>query len=174
MSLETRIPKEIHDYREKIVFGLSARQLAALGAAAAVVLATGLPLYYLAGIDLKILEYILILEAMPIIAVGFIRHKGLPFEKYARIYLNHRFGEKRLIYKTDVSFLTSLYPVAPDRRKEGAGRREISRKERKRRKRSQGELLQGAPEPKGRRRGPRPQGNRPGEAPRGAQAQERA
>ena len=33
MSLETRIPKEIHDYREKIVFGLSARQLAALGAA---------------------------------------------------------------------------------------------------------------------------------------------
>ena len=40
MSLETRIPKEINDYREKLVFGLSARQLCAVGVAAAVVGAT--------------------------------------------------------------------------------------------------------------------------------------
>jgi len=174
MSLETRIPKEIHDYREKIVFGLSARQLAALGAAVAVVLATGLPLYYLAGVDLKILEYVLILEAMPIIAVGFIRHKGLPFEKYARIWLNHRFGEKRLLYKTDVGNLPSLYPLSPDRRKEGAGRREISQKERRRRRKAQRECLQEDPAARGRRRRPRPARNRPREAARGAQAQERA
>ena len=155
MSLETRIPKEINDYREKIVFGLSARQLAALGLAVAVVGVTAFLLYYLLGIDLKIVEYVLILEAMPIVAVGFIRYKGLPFEDYARIRLNHRFGAKRLLNETDVDFLTSLYPVSTTRQK-GAGtreaRREIAPKERRRRRKSQRECLQGKPSRKARRR----------------------
>lgn len=122
------------------------------------------------GVDLKVLEYVLILEVMPIIAVGFIRHKGLPFEKYARIMLNHRFGEKRLLYKTDAGNLPSLYPVTPDRRTEGADRREITQKERRRRRKAQRECLQGDPAARGRRRRPRPARNRPREAARGAQA----
>lgn len=140
MSLETRIPKEINDYREKIVFGLSARQLAAVGVAVAVVGLTAFFLYYLLGIDLKILEYILILEAMPIIAVGFIRHKGLDFEDLALIWFNHRFGPKQLPYKTDVNFLTSLYPVNPQSTR-GADFNETSEKEKRRRRKAQSEFL---------------------------------
>lgn len=140
MSLETRIPKEINDYREKIVFGLSARQLAAVGIAVAVVGLTAFFFYYLLGIDLKILEYILILEAMPIIAVGFIRHKGLDFEDLARIWFNHRFGPKRLPYKTDVDFLTSLYPISAQS-KRGADYHETSDKEKRRRRKAQSECL---------------------------------
>ena len=156
MSLETRIPKEIHDYREKLVFGLSARQLASVAAAVVVVLATGLPLYYGLGVDLKIIEYVLILEAMPIIAVGFIQYKGLPFEDYALIRFNHRFGTRRLLCKTDVDFLTSLYPVFPDNvRRKGAGSYEISRKEKRRRRKAQRECLQEIPEAPNRRRRPR-------------------
>ena len=140
MSLETRIPKEINDYREKIVFGLSARQLAAVGVAVAVVGLTAFFFYYLLGIDLKILEYILILEAMPIIAVGFIRHNGLDFEDLARIWVNHRFGPKRLPYKTNVDFLTSLYPINTQS-KRGADCYEPTEKEKKRRRKAQSECL---------------------------------
>lgn len=145
MSLETRIPKEITDYREKIVFGLSARQLGALGVAVAVVGLTALLLYYLLGIDLKIVEYVLIAEAMPIIAVGFIRYKGLPFEDYALVRLNHRFGEKRLLCKTDVDFLSSLYPMTPQpsRRRKGADSHVIPEKAIRRRRKHQRECLQG-------------------------------
>lgn len=140
MSLETRIPKEINDYREKIVFGLSTRQLAAVGVAVAVVGLTAFFLYYLMGIDLKVLEYVLILEAMPIIAVGFIRHKGLDFEDLARIWYHHRFGPKHLSYQTDVDFLTSLYPVNPQS-KRGVGSHEASKKELRQRRKAQKEHL---------------------------------
>lgn len=151
MSLETRIPKEICDYREKIVFGLSARQLASLGVAVLVVGLTAFLFYYLLGIDLKIVEYILIAEAMPIIAVGFIRYKGLSFEDYVLVRINHRFGVKRLLSKTELDSLTSLYPIEeqPTRRKRGAENHGISQKERRRRRKRQKECLQ---EPETRRK----------------------
>lgn len=83
MALETRIPKEITDYREKIVFGLSGRQLLSLTAAIAVVCLTAFVLWYLLGVNFSIVEYILILEALPFVAFGFVRHKGMPFEQFA-------------------------------------------------------------------------------------------
>lgn len=140
MSLETRIPKEITDYREKIVFGLSGRQLASLGCAIGLVGLTAFVLHYLLGVDLRILEYILILEAMPVIAVGFIRYKGLAFEDYVLVLFNHRFGPKVLANKTDVDFLTSLYPIAK-RSIRGADSHEVSEKDKRRRRESQQECL---------------------------------
>ena len=111
MALETRIPKEINDYREKIVAGLSARQLASLSIAAAVVCISAFILWYLLGIPFAIVEYILILEAIPFTAYGFIRHKGMPFEEVALIRWNFRFDEKRLLNKTSLDYLPSLYPL---------------------------------------------------------------
>ena len=111
MALETRIPKEINDYREKIVAGLSARQLASLSIAAVVVCISAFILWYLLGIPFAIVEYILILEAIPFTAYGFIRHKGMPFEEVALIRWNFRFDEKRLLNKTSLDYLPSLYPL---------------------------------------------------------------
>lgn len=156
MSLETRIPKEINDYREKIVFGLSARQLLAVAIAVVLVGATAFVLCYLLQIDLKIVEYILIAEAMPIIAVGFIRYKGLSFEDYALIRLRHRFGVKRLLNKTDLDYLTSLYPVNPEgSRRKGVKNREISKKEKERRRRERPECLGEEASTRNRKRRPR-------------------
>ena len=182
MSLETRIPKEINDYREKLVFGLSARQLGAVGVAVAVVGATAAVMHGLLGIDLKIVEYVLILEAMPIVAVGFLRPKSLDFEDFATVWCHHRFGPKRLPNMTDVDFLTSLYPMHPENAKQGDGSHEIPRKERKRRRKALKECLQepaearakhGRPKRRPERR-PRPSRLKRREAARGAQAQERA
>lgn len=143
MALETRIPKEITDYREKIVFGLSARQLVSVAAAVAVVGITAFILWYLIGMNFAIVEYILIAEALPFAAFGFIRHKGMPFEQMARMRLRHRFGEKRLLNKTSLDFLPSLYPLSQKTGSRLKGvRREVSiRKERRRRLR-QRECLQ--------------------------------
>ncbi len=181
MSLETRIPKEINDYREKLVFGLSARQLASVAAAIAVVGATAFVMHCLAGIDLKIIEYVLILEAMPIVAVGFLRPKSLNFEDFASVWYHHRFGPKRLPNMTDVDFLTSLYPMSlthATNANEGDGSHEISRKERKRRRKALKECLQEPAEARAKHKRPkrRPGTSRPKrrEAARGAQAEERA
>ena len=152
MALETRIPKEITDYKEKIVAGLSARQLVSIAAAAAVVGFTAFILWYLLGINFSIVEYILIIEALPFAAFGFIRHKGMPFEQVARIQLRYRFCEKRLLNKTSLDFLPSLYNLSPTTGSRFKGvRREISIwKERRCRKR-QPECLQSS-NAKGKRR----------------------
>lgn len=144
MALETRIPKEITEYRERIVFGMSGRQLVATAAAIAVVGLTAFILWYLLGINFAVVEYILILEALPIVAFGFIRHKGMPFEQLLRIRRNYHFGEKRLLNKTSLDFLPSLYPLSPESGSsfEGA-HREATRTTRmeKRRRRKQPECL---------------------------------
>ena len=138
MSLETRIPKEITDYREKIVFGLSGRQLISIACALALVGFTAFVLHYLLGVSLKVLEYVLILEAMPIMAVGFIRYKGFAFEDYVLVLLGHRFGPKTLVNKTDIDFLTSLYPIT-----KRADYHEVPAKEKRRRRKRQPECLSG-------------------------------
>lgn len=161
MALETRIPKEITEYREKIVFGMSGRQLIAITAAIAVVGLTAFVLWYLLGINFAIVEYILILEALPIVAFGFVRHKGMSFEELLRIRRNYHFGEKHLVSKTSLDFLPSLYPLSPksDSSSEGA-KSEATRKEKR--------LLKKQPEylPKA----PAPQRCRPRHAPKGTRA----
>lgn len=113
MALETRIPKEITEYREKIVFGLSGRQLISVAAALAVVGATGFLLWYVLGINFSIVEYILILEAMPIVAFGFVRKDGMPLENYLLILFRYNFGNKKLPNKTELDSLQSLYGIDP-------------------------------------------------------------
>lgn len=149
MALETRIPKEINDYREKIVFGLSARQLGSLAAAAGVVCVTAFILWYLLGIPFAIVEYVLIAEALPFAAYGFIRHKGMPFEEVARIQWSFRFDTRRLLKRTSLDFLPSLYPLSPKNgfRSIGADCHEhtsekLTRKERRERKRQREYLSQ--------------------------------
>ncbi len=83
--IEIKIPKEITDYKEKFLFGLTVRQLVS----AVVALAICVPLFifgkdYL-GEDL--VGWIIILVAIPVFAFGFFRYDGMPFEKFlALIY----------------------------------------------------------------------------------------
>ncbi|MCL1824130.1 MAG: PrgI family protein [Oscillospiraceae bacterium] len=75
-----RIPKDIREYREKIVFGLTIRQLIcgflALGIA--------VPLYYFGSkyIHQELISWIVILTVVPICAIGFVKIHKMPFEKY--------------------------------------------------------------------------------------------
>jgi hypothetical protein len=90
MSIEVRIPKEITEYREKIIFGLSGRQL--LCFVIAIVLAVGsyILLTGVMHLTMQVASYIVIIEALPLMAIGFVRKNGLPFEKYVALWWRHR------------------------------------------------------------------------------------
>ena len=100
MAIEVRIPKEITEYQEKILFGLSLRQLISFSIA----LTTGVATYLLAarawGDDVA--GYLVIAEVMPIFAIGFIRINGFPFEKYLALMIRHMFGYSRRRYQTQL------------------------------------------------------------------------
>ncbi len=101
ISLEVRVPKEITEYKEKILFGLSIRQLFSF----IIALLVGFSAYYISfkffGKDVA--SYVVILITMPIFAFGFFKKDGFPFEKYIFIILRQKLGNNKRIYKTDIS-----------------------------------------------------------------------
>ena len=89
--IEIQIPKEITEYKEKFLFGLTVRQLVS----AVVALAICVPLFifgkdYL-GEDM--VGWIIILVAIPVFAFGFFKYDGMPFEKFLAILYRQKWVE---------------------------------------------------------------------------------
>ena len=101
MPLEVKIPKEITEYKEKIMFGLSIRQLISIIVAAIVCIVTFIITKRFIGSDLA--GYLVLVEAAPIVGVGFVRINGFTFERYISIVINHAFGRSIRVYKTELS-----------------------------------------------------------------------
>jgi hypothetical protein len=78
--IAVRIPKEIKEYKEKLVMGLNLRQLISS------VLALGIciPLYLKgrAFINEEIISWVTMAVALPVVGFGFFKFNGMPFEKF--------------------------------------------------------------------------------------------
>lgn len=87
--IRVRVPREIDEYKEKILFGLSLRQL--LGGFIAVVF--GIGAFFLCtkvlNLSSNIASYVVMIIASPPLAIGFVRIKGMYFEDYMKIYSNY-------------------------------------------------------------------------------------
>ncbi|MDR1150172.1 MAG: PrgI family protein [Clostridiales bacterium] len=104
MPLEVKIPKEITEYREKIIFGMSIRQLICTLIAALISIITFFSIRKYIGSDLA--GYLVLVEAMPVMGIGFLRVNGFSFEKYLAIILSHLLSNQKRYYKADVSIDT--------------------------------------------------------------------
>ena len=115
--IEIKVPKEITEYKEKFLFGLTIRQCVS----AVVALAICVPLYifgkdYL-GDDL--VGWLVILIAVPIFGFGFFKYDGMPFEIFiAMLYLHKCWCFIFLLFwschmvafiYTDILFLKNYY-----------------------------------------------------------------
>ena len=78
--IEIKRPKEITDYKEKFLFGLTVRQLVSAVAA----LAVCIPLFIFgkAFLGEDVVGWLIILIAVPIFAFGFFKYDGTAFEKF--------------------------------------------------------------------------------------------
>lgn len=93
------VPKEIREYKERLVFGLTIRQLIAV----IIALGTCVPLYLYGRkyINDEVLSWLIILIAIPCVAVGFFRKNGMPFEKYIYAVVKHQLlMPQTTVYKT--------------------------------------------------------------------------
>lgn len=84
--IATKTNLEITEYREKFFLGLSLRQLACFGVAAVLAIATCFVCLHWLRMDIQVVSYIVMVEVLPFLALGFIRHNGYPFEKLLKIY----------------------------------------------------------------------------------------
>lgn len=101
--IAVRIPEEIRKYKEKLAFGLTARQLVStvLG------LAICVPLYWFGRdfIPEDILAWLVIFIAVPFIGIGWIHFNGMPMEKFFVSWMKFEvlYPRKRK-FKTDNAF----------------------------------------------------------------------
>ena len=82
--IAVRIPEEIRKYKEKLAFGLTARQLICTILTCAICV----PLYW-KGKDVipeDILGWAIMFIALPLLSVGYIRFNGVPMERMAKIF----------------------------------------------------------------------------------------
>jgi hypothetical protein len=129
MQLEVKIPKEINEYQEKIIFGMSIRQLICVSIAIVLCTAT----YFLAepfiGGDLA--GYLVLAESMPIMGVGFVNVNGFSFEKYVMIVIRYYSSNRIRRYKTEL--LTNVVDDYDDFETDGFGDDELAAKAKKER-----------------------------------------
>lgn len=98
--VSVKIPKEITEYTEKIVAGLSARQLVCLGLALAAGGGAFVISKFVIGLSMDASSYVVMAAAIPFLATGFLKRNGMPFEKYMRLFFRHMFGTSKRPYKT--------------------------------------------------------------------------
>ncbi|GIP52977.1 PrgI family protein [Paenibacillus vini] len=102
MAIEVRIPKEITEYKEKILFGLSIRQLICFSLAIVLSIGSYLLLTKVFYLSMDAASYVIIIESIPLMAIGFVRKNGFPFEKYFALFLRHKTGRNKLLYRPEL------------------------------------------------------------------------
>lgn len=80
------------------MFGLSIRQLICTVVAIIISIPSYIFLLPIMGKDLT--GYVVILEVVPLIAFGFLRPKGLKFEKIVVLFLKHKLGKSKRKYNS--------------------------------------------------------------------------
>ena len=80
--IEIRIPKEITEYKEKFLFGLTIRKF--FTTAAALVICVPLYIFGREYINEEFLSWIILLIAAPIMAFGWFTYHGMNFETFLK------------------------------------------------------------------------------------------
>ena len=106
--IEVKIPAEIQEYKSKLVFGLSVRQIIAIIGA----LAVGVPLGVLGNghIPGDILSWLVIISVVPFAGWGFLTFKGMRFEELMKALLSMVFLPQIRVYEdTDINIFNSIH-----------------------------------------------------------------
>ena len=101
--IAVRIPEEIKKYKEKIMFGLTARQLIAT----VLTLFVCVPLYWFGKeiIPENILSWLIILISVPLVAIGYFKFNGMPMEKFFMVWFKFEIlYPRRRKFKTENAF----------------------------------------------------------------------
>ncbi|MCL1912341.1 MAG: PrgI family protein [Eubacteriaceae bacterium] len=97
--LEVKIPKEIMDYQEKFLLGLSIRKIISLACAISLSIFICQILSITFGLSLNSASYVAFAISLPVMAVGFIKIDGYNFEKYASLFLRHYFANPLRMFR---------------------------------------------------------------------------
>lgn len=106
--IEVKIPAEIQEYKSKLIFGLSTRQVIAI--AGAMVVGVIMGVWGRTHIPEDILPWLVIISVAPFAGYGFLKFKDMIFEEFMRVFLMFNFlPQKRFYEDADVNIYLSLH-----------------------------------------------------------------
>lgn len=94
--MKAEIPPEITEYKEKMFFGLTVRQLICMGVGLGLAIPTGL--YGSKILPDDIVGFAVMFEVIPCAAIGWLRINDMPFEKYAKKAMAYYTGNQKRKY----------------------------------------------------------------------------
>lgn len=96
--LSVTVHKDIAEYQPKVVGKMTGRTLVSIVGALGVSVLTGVYLYFVLGLNPG--DYMMVIYAvsLPFWCCGFIRPKGMPFEKFVPLWLRAKFTDDRIFY----------------------------------------------------------------------------
>ena len=96
--LSVTVHKDIAEYQPKVVGKMTGRTLVSVAGALGVSVLTGVYLYFVLGLNPG--DYMMVIYAvsLPFWCCGFIRPKGMPFEKFVPLWLRAKFTDDRIFY----------------------------------------------------------------------------
>ncbi|MDR6939240.1 PrgI family protein [Arcanobacterium hippocoleae] len=96
--LSVTVHKDIAEYQPKVVGKMTMRTLISLAGALGSSILAGLYIYFVLGLNVG--EYTIIIYAisLPFWLCGFFRPKGMPFEKFAPLWVKAKLSNDRIFY----------------------------------------------------------------------------
>lgn len=92
--MKAEIPPEVTEYKEKMFFGLTVRQLICAGIGLGLAIPTGM--FGSKFLPSDVVQYAVVLEIIPCAAIGWLRINDMTFEKYAKKVIQFQlFSQKR-------------------------------------------------------------------------------
>lgn len=92
MAVEVKVPKDIKEYREKVIAGMTLKQLLCLSIAAGVNIVISLIFIAWLKIPMEITSWLMILSSIPIVSFGWFKRNGLTFEVYIKQFFKYHFS----------------------------------------------------------------------------------
>ncbi|HAS78854.1 MAG TPA: PrgI family protein [Ruminococcus sp.] len=106
--IEVKIPKDIQEYKSKLIAGMSTRQIIAIAGALAVGVPLGVAGY--GRISGDTLSWLVILSVAPFAGWGWFTFKDMKFEVFMKSFLSMNFLPQRRVYEdTDINLFCSLH-----------------------------------------------------------------
>ena len=97
--LSVAVHKDIAEYQPKLVGKMTARTLLGIGGALGSAVASGLYLYFVLGVSVSDYVFIIYLVSLPFWCIAFFKPKGMPFEKFAPLWVKNKLFDDRIYYK---------------------------------------------------------------------------
>ena len=113
MSLQVKVRKDIFRYEERFYLGLTLRKALCTYPTVIVVGSILAANYWLLHIDTDLLQYIILFIALPPLAIGWVKLKDMPIEKYLMYFYRYHYQPQERFYRNE---WTEVKPVAKKRK----------------------------------------------------------